>query len=231
MILKMDSVYKNFKNIKVLENFSMKVNKEEIVCIIGPSGCGKSTILNSISKFIEPTFGKVINYSLNTSYVFQEDRLLLWKNVYENIKIVNENSSKEKCLDLIKKVGLKGFEKYYPNELSGGMRQRCSIARAFNYEAELLLMDEPFKSLDYNLRFDMIGYLLKLWKSKKKAIVFVTHEIDEALMLGDRILVLCSRPTKVYKEFKIKKSKETRSLMDDNLVTIRNEIIGLMQSI
>ena len=230
MILKMASVQKNFNDIKVLKDLSMEVYKEEIVCVIGPSGCGKSTILNIISGLINPSKGEVENNSAKISYVFQEDRLLPWKNVYENISTVNKECSREKCLDLIKKVGLKGFEGYYPSELSGGMRQRCSIARAFNYEADLLLMDEPFKSLDYNLRIDMIRYLLKLWESTKKSIVFVTHEIDEALLLGDRILLLSNRPTKVNKVFEIKEPKHERSLTDAHLVRIRNEIINLFQS-
>lgn len=229
MILKISNVQKSFKDISVLKDFSMVVNREEILCIIGPSGCGKSTLLNIISGLVKPSGGEVVNNSLNISYVFQEDRLLPWKNVYENIRIVNKECSREKCLDLISKVGLKGFEGYYPSELSGGMRQRCSIARAFNYEADLMLMDEPFKSLDYNLRIDMIKYLLKLWKNTKKSIVFVTHEIDEALLLGDRILLLSNRPAKVNKEFHIKKPKQERCLTDFNLVRVRNEIISLME--
>lgn len=120
------------------------------------------------------------------------------------------------------------MENYYPSELSGGMKQRCSIARAFNYEADLLLMDEPFKSLDYNLRFNMIEQLLQLWKMKQNSIIFVTHEIDEALLLGDRILVLSSMPTRVIKEFEIIKNKRERNLKDKELIKIRNEIISYL---
>ena len=132
-------------------------------------------------------------------------------------------------MELIEKVGLKGFEEFYPSELSGGMRQRCSIARAFNYVADLLLMDEPFKSLDYNLRISMIHYLLILWNSTKKTIVFVTHEIDEALLLGDRVILLSDRPTKVDRETHLKKPKTERSLTDCDLVEERNAIIRVMQ--
>ncbi len=229
MILTMNNVEKSFDGIQVLQDLSMHVNQEEIVCMIGPSGCGKSTLLNIISGLTGPSKGQVINNSSNISYCFQEDRLLPWKNVYENIDIVNQACDKKTCLDLIDKVGLKGFEGYYPQELSGGMRQRCSIARAFNYEADLLLMDEPFKSLDYTLRLDMIQHLLKLWESTKKSIVFVTHEIDEALLLGDRILLLTNRPTKVSEVFQIKKDKYKRRLTDYQLVKIRNEIVQLLQ--
>ncbi|WDV45135.1 ABC transporter ATP-binding protein [Clostridiaceae bacterium M8S5] len=225
MILQLNKIEKNFENIQVLKDFSLVVSKNEIVCIIGPSGCGKSTLLNMISGYIYPCSGELENKSDNISYVFQEDRLLPWRNVYENIQIVNKKQSKEHILSLIEKVGLKGFEEHYPLELSGGMRQRCAIARAFNYDANLLLMDEPFKSLDYNLRFNMIDQLLELWHTKKCAVVFVTHEIDEALLLGDRIVVLSSRPTKPIKEIDIDKPKGKRSLKDKELIEIRNKII------
>jgi NitT/TauT family transport system ATP-binding protein len=229
-LLKILNIEKHFEEVRVLNDFSMEANREEIVCIIGPSGCGKSTMLNIISGLTLPSCGKVINNSKNTSYVFQEDRLLPWKDVYENIRIVNDKSSHKTCMELIEKVGLKGFEGFYPCELSGGMRQRCSIARAFNYEADLLLMDEPFKSLDYNLRIGMIRYLLTLWESKKKTIIFVTHEIDEALLLGDRILFLTNRPTKVLTEFSIEITKMKRSLTDLSLVKVRNQILDLLQN-
>lgn len=229
-LLKILNIEKHFEEVMVLHDFSMEANREEIVCILGPSGCGKSTMLNIISGLTTPSCGKVINNSENTSYVFQEDRLLPWKDVYENIKIVNDKSSHKNCMELIEKVGLKGFEGFYPCELSGGMRQRCSIARAFNYEADLLLMDEPFKSLDYNLRIGMIRYLLTLWESKKKTIIFVTHEIDEALLLGDRILFLTNRPTRVLTEFNIETPKLKRSLTDPSLVKVRNQILGLLQN-
>ena len=230
MIFNMANVCKYYGNTEVLNNFSVTVKTEEIVCIIGPSGCGKSTILNLISGLVEPSAGEVANYSTAISYVFQEDRLLPWRNVYENIHIVNQNCSTKNCLNLIKDVGLQGFEGHYPSELSGGMRQRCSLARAFNFEADLLLMDEPFKSLDYNLRIEMISLLLKLWDSTKKTIVFVTHEIDEALLLGDRIVLLSSRPTKIVKEFKITAPKKCRKLADLQMVQIRSEIIKSFQA-
>lgn len=225
MILKLDNITKSFNGIDVVKDFSLQVYQEEILCIVGPSGCGKSTLLHIISGLMQPSGGEITHGRVNISYVFQEDRLLPWKNVYENIKIVNKNASKEKCMELIQQVGLKGFESYYPSELSGGMRQRCSIARAFYYERDILLMDEPFKSLDYHLRIDMINYLLKLWNTTKTAIIFVTHDIDEALMLGDRILLLSTSPAKNYKEFHIQSDKMSRNLEDFSLQKIRTEII------
>lgn len=228
-MLKFNKIEKWFSDLCVLKDFSMDINREEIVCIIGPSGCGKSTVLNICSGILEPSKGTIINNSSNISYVFQEDRLLPWKNVYDNVHIVNSSSSKEQCLDLLKNVGLDGFEKHYPSQLSGGMRQRCSIARAFNFDADLLLMDEPLKSLDYTLRLNMIKHILNLWNRTKKNIIYVTHEIDEAILLGDKILVLSQRPSKVIKEFRISTSKDKRKLNDVGLVEIRNQIIGLLE--
>ncbi|MCT4686210.1 ABC transporter ATP-binding protein [Vallitalea sp.] len=228
-MLKFNKIEKWFNDLCVLKDFSMDINREEIVCIIGPSGCGKSTLLNICSGILEPSKGTIINNSSNISYVFQEDRLLPWKNVYDNIHIVNSSSSREQCMDLLKNVGLEGFEKHYPSQLSGGMRQRCSIARAFNFEADLLLMDEPLKSLDYTLRLNMIKYILNLWNNTKKNIIYVTHEIDEAILLGDKILVLSKRPSKVIKEFKINTPKGARKLNDAGLVEVRSQIIELLQ--
>ncbi|QUH27964.1 ABC transporter ATP-binding protein [Vallitalea guaymasensis] len=228
-MLKFNKIEKWFNDLCVLKDFSMDINREEIVCIIGPSGCGKSTLLNICSGILEPSKGTIENNSSNISYVFQEDRLLPWKNVYNNIHMVNSSSLKEQCMELLKNVGLEGFEKHYPSQLSGGMRQRCSIARAFNYDADLLLMDEPLKSLDYTLRLNMIKYILNLWNNTKKNIIYVTHEIDEAILLGDRILVLSQRPSKVIKEFRINTSKGERKLNDAGLVEVRSQIIELLE--
>ncbi|AFS77436.1 sulfonate/nitrate ABC transporter, ATP-binding protein [Gottschalkia acidurici 9a] len=225
MVLVMDRVYKDYGDIKVLKDMSFGVNRKEIFCVLGPSGCGKSTILNLISGLISPDIGLVKNEAEKIGYVFQEDRLIPWKTVYENIQIVGDN--KAKIINLIDDMDLKGFENKYPRELSGGMRQRCSIARAFNYNSELLLMDEPFKSLDYNLRISMINHLINIWVKSKNSIVFVTHEIDEALLLGNRIMVLSNRPTSVKKIFNIGTNQTERKLNDKNLNRIRNEIIEI----
>lgn len=229
MILTLENIYKSYGENKILEDFSISIEKGEIICILGPSGCGKTTILNLISKIVNQDSGIIINNTNKVGYIFQEDRLLPWKNVYENIKLVSKYKSKDEILNLIKIVGLDGYEKKYPNELSGGMKQRCSIARAFNYDCELLLMDEPFKSLDYNLRFKMIENLINIWENSKPSIIFVTHEIDESLLLGDTIMLLSKNPTRIAKIFKIKEDKRNRKLNNLNLVTIRNEIIKYLQ--
>jgi len=230
MLFHMTNVNKWYGNNHVLKDISFGIEGSEIVCIIGPSGCGKTTLLNIISGITIPEKGETIRLMKNISNVFQEDRLLPWKTVYENIKIVDRNCSKAACMEMINRVGLAGFENHFPSELSGGMRQRVSMARGFLYPAELLLMDEPLKSLDYMLRLDMIHYILQLWSSTEKSIVFVTHEIDEAVLIADRIIVLSERPAEIRHEFRIEREKEQRDLTNSELVTIRNDIIKILEN-
>jgi len=230
MIAQLDSIYKQFGSTIVLENMTLEVDEEEIVCILGPSGCGKSTLLNIMSRLNPPDRG-VVNVNIDKiGFVFQEDRLLPWKTVFENIRFVNKDSKEEEIQEIINDMGLHGFENYFPNELSGGMKQRCSIARAFNYHSELLLMDEPFKSLDYSLRIKMIRQLISVWEHRKNSICFVTHEIDEALLLGSRIIILSNRPASILRTFTIKEKQIERKLNSKELVEIRNEIIDLLLS-
>ena len=228
MILQLQNVSKKINETSIIEDISLKIEKGEIICIVGPSGCGKTTLLRILSGLIQTSSGYLKSEVRKIGYVFQEDRLLPWRTVYDNIKLVNKEASKISCLNLINSVKLNGFEEIFPDKLSGGMRQRCSIARAFFYNAELLLMDEPLKSLDYILRNQMIKYIVKLWENSKTAIVFVTHEIDEALLLGDQVLVLTKRPTKILKKFKLTQKKSTRSITDPVLVEMRGEIITLL---
>ena len=229
MLLKIENLTKKFDDLSVIENLNLDINKNEIVAIIGPSGCGKSTLLNIISGIVKKYEGKMHTSKPTIGYVFQEDRLLPWMNVFENVKVVNDNSKDEDILKIIKEVGLNNFEKSYPDTLSGGMRQRCAIARGFNYDCDLLLMDEPFKSLDYNLRIEMLNTLIKLWSKSEKSILFITHEIDEALTVANKIIVLEKRPTKVAKEVILdKESIGSRDINSDEFLKYRKEIINLL---
>ena len=212
-MIKLENIKKCYKDIKVLEDISLEVKSGEIVCILGPSGCGKTTLLNIISGGLKADKGAVVNKSSKTSYVFQEDRLLPWSNVFENISLVAKHKSKEKIYEIIEKVELNGYETSYPHELSGGMKQRCSIARAFNYDCDLLIMDEPLKSLDNNLRQKMLKNILNLWEDTKPSIIFVTHHVDEAILLGDKIIVLSQKPTKITKVYESKINKHERDLL------------------
>lgn len=228
MLTLLDGVSKSYQELKVVEDLNFIVGEGKINCIVGPSGCGKSTILNLLANVIEPDSGKVDTKGEKVGYIFQEDRLLPWETVFENIALVGKEKDKAKIQSIINNVGLQGFENCYPEELSGGMKQRCSIARGFYYDSRILLMDEPFKSLDHDLRISMIKYLIKLWQKSKNTIVFVTHNIDEALLLGHRIMVLSKRPTRAIKEYEIHIHHDSRQLTDESLTKMRNEIINLI---
>ncbi len=227
MIVLVKNVTKKFDSV-ILQDFNLDVAQNEIVCLLGPSGCGKTTLLNLIAGLSQLDGGKIDRQTDNIGYVFQEDRLLPWKTVYDNIAFVNQTSSPQKIIALIDKMGLTGYQNHYPHELSGGMRQRCSIARAFNYDADLLLMDEPFKSLDYSLRFKMVSALIDTWQAYQHAIIYVTHDIDEALLLADRIIILAGRPAAIIDAIKIDKARIERRITDQELTQLRREIIDYM---
>lgn len=225
MKLRLKDVYKKYNDLEVLEGISFDVHDHEILCILGPSGCGKSTILRIIAGLESDCTGQVERNFDNLGYVFQEDRLLKWRSVVENISIVNEEFDSVKMNELIRLMSLQGFEDALPKTLSGGMRQRVSIARAFYYGGDVLLMDEPLKSLDYDLKFDLVSSILKVHRKNTSSIVYVTHDIDEALLLGNRILILDSRPAKIVEELVLETSQEARTLDSHESVSVRAAII------
>lgn len=208
----LDSVSLRFKERSVLEDVSLTLPAHRMTCLIGPSGCGKTSILNMISGLLPASSGTVHRPSERVGYIFQEDRLLPWETVYDNVRLVREDEDSEEITSLLEALALTGFENAYPHQLSGGMRQRCALARGFYFHGDLLLMDEPFKSLDYDLRLSLIAYLGKLWKRHGNTILFVTHDIDEALLLGHRIVVLSKRPTRIVRQVDIPDDLEKRSL-------------------
>ncbi len=212
----------------IFDDFDLTIKSDEIVCVLGPSGCGKTTLLNAIAG-LSAVDGGVVDVKVDrVGYVFQEDRLLPWLTVRDNIAFVNQSSADAQIMALIDKMGLTGYADHYPAELSGGMRQRCSIARAFNYGADLLLMDEPFKSLDYSLRFKMIAALIDTWQIYRHAIIYVTHDIDEALLLADRIIILGGRPAKIVDTFTIEQLRSQRHIGDLQLSDMRRKIIDYL---
>ena len=194
-----------------MHDINLTVNKEEFVALVGPSGCGKSTLLNIASGLLEPTSGTVkfteveAGYEPRMSIVFQETGLFPWRNVHDNIAFGLEtagmpvNEREERIKHYIELVGLKGFEKSFPHQLSGGMRQRVGIARALAIEPDLLLMDEPFSALDAQTRTIMQEELVTLWEKTRLTTLYVTHNIQEAVMLADRVVLLSRRPGKVNK--------------------------------
>ena len=216
MKLVIENICKAFTNnrgkaLSVLHDINLTVNKEEFVALVGPSGCGKSTLLNIASGLLEPTSGTVkfteveAGYEPRMSIVFQETGLFPWRNVHDNIAFGLEtagmpvNEREERIKHYIELVGLKGFEKSFPHQLSGGMRQRVGIARALAIEPDLLLMDEPFSALDAQTRTIMQEELVTLWEKTRLTTLYVTHNIQEAVMLADRVVLLSRRPGKVNK--------------------------------
>ena len=201
--------YSEIGKVAAINNFSLTLNKGEIVGIVGPSGSGKSTILNLISKLIEPTSGTVeINGSVG--YMFQKDHLLEWRNVLDNILIGLEIQKKktteniEKVISLIKKYGMADFINNYPLELSGGMRQRIALIRTLSLNPDILLLDEPFSALDYQTRLEVCDDVHKIIKDQEIATILVTHDISEAISMCDRIIVLSKRPAIIKSTYDLK---------------------------
>ncbi len=197
-------------SVSVLENVNLEVGEGEFVCLLGPSGCGKSTMLNVIAGFIAPTGGEVRidgeavrGPDPRRIFVFQERGVFPWLTVEGNIgfglfKVSAEERAK-RIVHYVTLVGLQGFEKAYPQELSGGMKQRLEVARALAVNPDMLFLDEPFGALDSITRLIMRGELLRIWEAERKTIVFVTHDIEEAVQLADRVIVMSARPAKIQR--------------------------------
>jgi NitT/TauT family transport system ATP-binding protein len=219
MILKCRNISKVFEtrngHIRALEKITFQTEEQEFLCILGPSGCGKTTLLKIIAGLLEPTHGEVIydgsgseGTPLN-SLVFQEHGLFPWMNVIDNVSFgleMRRIKKKERysvASEVIEKVGLKRFLKNYPHELSVGMKQRVGLARAIVNDPAILLMDEPFGSIDAQTKLILQDELLKIWSQYRKPIIYVTHDIEEAVLLGDRVVVLTSSPGKIKEEIKV----------------------------
>lgn len=205
------NITKQYNSLQVLRNVSLKVEKGDFITIIGPSGCGKTTLLNIIGGLIKPSSGeiKIFGESMKSvmsdkiAIVFQDPALFPWRNVISNvefpleIKGLKKSERRSIAKKYIELVGLAGFENYYPNQLSGGMQHRVSIARALASGAEILLMDEPFVALDEQSRFALGQELLKIWENTGKTILFITHNISEAVILGNKVVLMSARPSTV----------------------------------
>ena len=207
---------KNREPVTALKDFSLEVGQGEFVSIVGPSGCGKSTFLNLLLGLIKPDSGelKLNNTPISgpgqeRAMVFQEFGLLPWRTVRANVELGLELKGMpaperaDRATELIKLVGLTDFERHYPHELSGGMKQRVGLARALATEPQVLLMDEPFAALDAQTREFMQSELLKIWTEAKKTVLFITHQINEAVYLADRVVVMSARPGRVKGVFQI----------------------------
>ena len=196
--------------VQVLDNVSLTIDEHSFVSLLGPSGCGKTTLLRVMHGLILPMQGsvtiggeRVTGTGANRAMVFQEHNLLPWKTAFENLtfgcKLVGipSHESRQRAHDAIALMGLRGFEHHLPSQLSGGMKQRVGIARALSIHPQTLLMDEPFGALDAQTREVMQTELLRLWETDRKTVAFVTHSIDEAILLSDRIVVMATRPGRI----------------------------------
>ncbi len=202
----------NNGGLRALDDISFEVCPRDFICFLGPSGSGKTTLLRIIANLLRPTTGK-INFIRNQhpqiGMVFQQSNLMPWRTVMDNIKLplelegMGENKARLKAQEMIELVGLRGFEDSWPRELSGGMAQRVAIARALIHDPDLLLLDEPFGSLDAITRERMWMELSHIWQASQKTVIMVTHSINESLFLADRVLVLTQRPGKIKLDLKV----------------------------
>ena len=210
--LEIRNLHRSFRSpddqiIVALEDVSLTVGDGEFVSVVGASGSGKSTLLRIIDGLIPPSSGsvavdgeRVAGPGADRAFVFQQDNLLPWRTVIDNITYgldiagVPKREARERATALLDVTGLRGFENYYPHQVSGGMRQRANVARALVVDPKILLLDEPFAALDAQTREIMQAELLRIWSTRKKTVVFVTHQIDEAVFLSDRVVVLSARP-------------------------------------
>ena len=228
------------RNIKisVLEKINLSINEGEFVSIVGKSGCGKTTLVNIVAGYIQPTGGsifvnaeKVITPGKDRIVINQAHDLFDWMTVYQNMKLVSNNDSDiNKYLSM---TGLGEFVDAYPHELSGGMKKRLSLARALVVDPKFIIMDEPFNSLDYQLREKLQEELLDIVRKSKKTILFVTHDIEEAVFLSDRVIVLSGKPTQIKKEIIVSLPKNRDSSIRDSMefIHLKNIIKSEIQEV
>lgn len=228
------NIEKSFSDLKVLKNTSFSVKKGEITCLLGPSGSGKSTLFRLAAGLNRPDKGEVeILSGLRTGYIFQNPRLLPWKTVEENLIFIQKNydlnnDKAEKLRDkLLELNGLADFSGNYPAQLSGGMKQRLEIIRGLSIWPDLLLMDEPFKSVDTQLKVNLRKMLLRFYEEDEMTVLLITHDPEEAVLLADKIYILSGKPAKIKKEFIISQPQSERKLNDKDLYDIIQQIISL----
>ena len=226
------------KDVHVLERVNAEVRAGEFVCVVGPSGCGKSTLLNIIAGFFSPTAGelmvegkRVTRPDASRIFVFQENGVFPWLTVAQNVGFGLQRRSPAERSSIVQHyidmVGLSGFERAFPRELSGGMRQRVEIARALASQPSIIYMDEPFGALDYLTRLKMRADLVRIWQEEAKTILFVTHDIEEAVQLADRVLVMTRRPATIKESIQIDLPRP-RDIDSPDYLRVRDRIFDAM---
>lgn len=228
--IKLENIHKTYavedRALHVLNGINLEIPEGKITVVLGRSGCGKTTLLRLVGGLEEQDKGEIL-YSVahKTAYVFQESRLMPWLNVWDNVTFGLKKQKYDKAViqGIIDTVGLTGFEKAYPNQLSGGMQQRTAIARALAYEPSFIMMDEPFAALDYFTRDQMQKELIRLQQTQNASILFVTHSIDEALLIGHNIVVI--EQGIVKSEFHVDTKLGKRDLLATEFIELKKEII------
>jgi len=232
---------KKFGDLLVLNDVSFEVMDGDLLCVVGPTGCGKTTFLNSLVNIYQITSGEILldgkqvnTKEQNIAYIFQGDSTMPWLTVEENVRFglnlkkISSGEKKERVEKYLDIVGLTKYRNYYPKQLSASMLQRVSIARAFATEPELLLMDEPYGQLDIELRFKLEDELVKLWEMTKTTVIFITHNIEEAVYLGNKIMVLTNKHTTV-KETLVNDLPRPRDIASPKFVELRNQVTELIR--
>lgn len=239
MKLSFDKVEKSYSGLRVIAGFSHDVEDGELVALVGPSGCGKSTLLHLAAGLEAPSSGSIladgepiIGPHPQRTLMFQENALYPWLTLQQNVALalefqqVDRPAARAQARAWLAKVHLQGFEDYYPHQVSGGMRQRTALARAFIAQPQVLLLDEPFGALDALTRMTLQDALSALIRAERPTVLLVTHDVDEALFLADRILVFGARPAEVQGEFRLARHQKTHDLSE--FAVIRREILGLL---
>lgn len=240
-ILTVSNLTKSFGDLLVLDDVSFEVREKEFLCIVGPTGCGKTTFLNSLTGLYTANKGEILfrgekidPQKHDLAYIFQEYSTMEWLTVEENvrfgleIKHYDKKVIKERVEEALEMVDLVKYRDFYPSQLSASMLQRVVIARAFAVQPQLLLMDEPYGQLDLQLKYKLEDELLELWKKTGTTVIFITHNIEEAVYLSDRILVLTNKPTHV-KEFLINDLPRPRKITSAEFVELRNKVTDLIK--
>jgi ABC-type nitrate/sulfonate/bicarbonate transport system ATPase subunit len=233
---------KHFGDLVVLDDISFDIYDSEFLCVVGPTGCGKTTFCNVVTRLQPLTAGSVIMdgepidfKKHNVAFVFQEPSCIPWRTVWDNVKMGLEIKGypnaeiKERVGNVLDLTGLTKFKDFFPNQISAGMKQRVAIARAFVTEPDMLLMDEPFGQLDTSTRFHVENSLVRLWEKTKQTVIFVTHNLEEAVYLSERILVCTPKPTKIKEEVLVEHLGHPRDITDREFVRIRKQVTDLVR--
>ena len=246
-LLELRGIDKTFGAVQAVRGLSLSVPAGEFVTVVGPSGCGKSTLFNMVAGLDEPDPGGALRFKGRgchahellgrISFMPQRDLLLPWRNVIDNAILANEiegadrRGARARALRMLPEFGLAGFEAQYPHQLSGGMRQRVALMRTFMFERELMLLDEPFGALDALTRSMMQRWLLDVWERHRRTVLFITHDVDEAIFLGDRVLVMTARPgsVKLARTIDLPRPRSADLVTSPEFIAIKREILAAIE--